>query len=67
MLRAVALRLESGAMTWISIPSSSAEGPAQRAQALGPDAVVVGDQDSHAVSMRGFSPRNGWRGLGIRF
>ena len=44
MLRAVALRLESGAITCVSMPSSSAQRAAQGVQALGPDPVVVGEQ-----------------------
>ena len=48
MLRAVALRLESGAITSTSTPVDLAQGAAGGLQAGGGDPVVVGEQDAHA-------------------
>ena len=48
MLRAVALRFESGAITCTSSLRDRGQRPAQRLQALSLDPVVVGDQNLHA-------------------
>ncbi len=47
MLRAVALRFESGAITDSSTPGHLQQRAAQHVQAGGADAVVVGEQDLH--------------------
>ena len=52
MLRAVALRLESGAITSTSTPSSSTQRAAGRLQPGRGDPVVVGQEDAHADDSR---------------
>ena len=52
MLRAVALRLESGAMRDDSSSSSADQRPTQALQPGGADPVVVGEQDAHPVDSR---------------
>ena len=47
MLRAVALRLESGAITSTLDAVELAQRAAQRLQARAPDPVVVGEEDAH--------------------
>ena len=54
MLRAVALRLESGAIDVQFDVVDLCEGPPQRVKPVGPDAVVIGEQDPHrSDSMEG--------------
>ena len=47
MLRAVALRLESGTITCVSMPVQLGQGAAKGVKALGADPVVVGQQNPH--------------------
>ena len=47
MLRAVALRLESGAITASSTPGTSSSARRMACRPIGLDAVVVGEEDLH--------------------
>ena len=49
MLRAVALRFESGAITASSTPGTSSSASRMRPEAHGLDAVVVREQDLHGL------------------